>query len=401
MIPGGMRRLFFSSESVTEGHPDKVADAISDSVLDAVLSADRMGRVACECLVTTGLAVVAGEITADHAVDLEQITRSAIRELGYDGFDPNFSADSIRVDIEIHQQSADISAGVGTSMETRQGSDDPLDIMGAGDQGIMFGFAVDETDQLMPLPISLAHRLSQQLAAVRKSGAVPYLRPDGKTQVTVEYEGRRPIRVTSVLVSAHHEPGIDIDGRMRTDLWDQVVLPVVPEILRSSGMAFFVNPSGRFEIGGPPSDTGLTGRKIVVDTYGGYARHGGGAFSGKDPTKVDRSAAYAARHAAKNVVAAGLAAKCEIQLAYAIGRAAPFSVLLDTFGTEQVNPDKLEKLVADYFDFRPAAIIERLQLRRPVYRATSSYGHFGRSGEGFTWESTAAATGLAASAEAL
>lgn len=399
MIPGGMRRLFFSSESVTEGHPDKVADAVSDSVLDAVMTADHLGRVACECLVTSGLALVAGEITADHAVDLEQITRSTIREIGYDGFDPDFSADSIRVDVEVHQQSVDISAGVGTSMEARQGSDDPFDIMGAGDQGIMFGFAVDETEQLMPLPISLAHRLSERLASVRKSGVVPYLRPDGKTQVTVEYEGRRPIRVTSVLVSAHHAPGIDIDGQMRADLWDHVVLPVIPEHLRSSGMAFFVNPSGRFEMGGPPSDTGLTGRKIVVDTYGGYARHGGGAFSGKDPTKVDRSAAYAARHAAKNVVAAGLAAKCEIQLAYAIGRAAPFSVLLDTFGTEQANPDKLEKLVADYFDFRPAAIIDRLELRRPIYRVTSSYGHFGR--EGFTWESTAEAGALAAAAEAL
>lgn len=395
------RRWFFSSESVTEGHPDKVADAISDAVLDAVLTEDAAGRVACETLVTTGKAVVAGEMAfnAQEELDVETITRQAIADIGYRGFDPLFDADTIDVEVLIHQQSAEIAAGVARSLERRRGSSDPLDRLGAGDQGIMFGFAVDETPELMPLPIQLAHRLAERLSEVRRTGAVTGLRPDGKTQVTVEYEGRRPVRVTSVLISAHHGPGVDLEGALRPALWEEVVRRVIPEDMLDEDVPFLVNPSGRFEVGGPHADTGLTGRKIIVDTYGGYARHGGGAFSGKDPTKVDRSAAYAARHAAKNVVAAGLAATCELQLAYAIGQAAPFSVHVDTFGTEQVDPGRLEKLIAEYFDFRPAAIIERLGLRRPLYRRTAAYGHFGRPE--FPWESTADAAGLAAAAEQL
>ncbi len=395
------RRWFFSSESVTEGHPDKVADAISDAVLDAVLERDPTGRVACETLVTTGRAVVAGEtaFTSEEELDVEAITRQAIADIGYRGFDPLFDADTVDVQVLIHQQSAEIAAGVAQSLERRRGSSDPLDQLGAGDQGIMFGFAVDETPELMPMPIQLAHRLAERLSEVRRTGAIDCLRPDGKTQVTVEYEGRHPVRVTSLLISAHHGPGIDLEGELRPRLWEEVIRPVIPEDMLDEDIPFLVNPSGRFEVGGPHADTGLTGRKIIVDTYGGYARHGGGAFSGKDPTKVDRSAAYAARHAAKNVVAAGLAAKCELQLAYAIGQAAPFSVHVDTFGTEQVDPGKLEKLIAEYFDFRPAAIIERLGLARPLYRRTAAYGHFGRSG--FPWESTADAAGLAAAAEQL
>jgi S-adenosylmethionine synthetase len=299
----------------------------------------------------------------------------------------------------VHHQSADIAAGVSSSLEGRMGSDDPYDQLGAGDQGIMFGFAVDETPELMPLPIQLAHRLAERLARVRKDGTLPYLRPDGKTQVTVEYEGLRPVRVVSILISAHHSAGVDLEGTMRPDLWEHVVGQVVPSELLRSDTRFLVNPSGRFEVGGPHADTGLTGRKVIVDTYGGYARHGGGAFSGKDPTKVDRSAAYAARHAAKNVVAAGLASRCEVQLAYAIGQAAPFSVHVDTFGTSQLDPDRLDKLVGSYFDFRPAAILERLALRAPIYAPTAAYGHFGRPG--FSWEATEAAAELAGAAERL
>lgn len=380
------RHWFFSSESVTEGHPDKVADAVSDAVLDAVLAQDPYGRVACETLVTTRRAVVAGEITSRASdLDLAAVARSTIAGIGYRGFDPEFDADSVEVEVLVHPQSPDIAQGV--------------DQEGAGDQGIMFGFAVDETPELMPMPIQIAHRLAERLAEVRRGGILPYLRPDGKTQVTVEYEGRRPLRVTSILISAHHAPGIDVEGRLRPDLWEQVVVPVIPEGMLDEAIPFYVNPTGRFEIGGPPADTGLTGRKVIVDTYGGYARHGGGAFSGKDPTKVDRSAAYAARHAAKNLVAAGLAEKCEVQLAYAIGRADPFSIHLETFGTEQVDPAKLEKLVADFFDFRPAEIIRRLDLRRPLYRATAAYGHFGRPG--FPWEDTEQAAALRAAASDL
>jgi S-adenosylmethionine synthetase len=393
-----MRRWFFASESVTEGHPDKVADAVSDSVLDAVLTQDPEGRVACETLVTTGMAVVAGELNTTASIEPEKVAREAIADIGYVG-DAEFSADSIEVTVLVHQQSPDIAAGVNRAEEARSGSTDIYDILGAGDQGIMFGFAVDETPELMPLPIQLAHRLAERLAEVRRLGTLSYLRPDGKTQVMIEYEERRPVRVASVLISAHHGPGVDLEGEMRTELWEQVVVPSIPESLLDQNAVFYVNPSGRFEVGGPHADTGLTGRKIIVDTYGGYARHGGGAFSGKDPTKVDRSAAYAARHAAKNVVAAGLAQRCEVQLAYAIGRAAPFSIHVDTFGTSEIAPERLERLVADFFDFRPQAIIDRLDLRRPIYRPTAAYGHFGRLD--FPWESIASATDLSRAASSL
>ncbi len=391
-----MRRWFFASESVTEGHPDKVADAVSDAVLDAVMAQDENGRVACETLVTTGRAVVAGELNTEASLDIDAITREAIASIGYLG-DAEFSADTIDVSVLIHQQSPDIAAGVSTAAEARDGSDHHYDQLGAGDQGIMFGFAIDETEELMPLPIQLAHRLAQRLAEVRQDGTLSYLRPDGKTQVMVEYEGTRPVRVMSLLISAHHVPGVDIEGQMRADLMEAVISHAIPADLLPTDVPFFVNPSGRFEVGGPHADTGLTGRKIIVDTYGGYARHGGGAFSGKDPTKVDRSAAYAARHAAKNVVAAGLATRCEVQLAYAIGRAAPFSIHVDTGGTSTIDPDRLEKLISEFFDFRPAAILDRLSLRRPIYRPTAAYGHFGRPH--FPWESTAAAAELAKAAE--
>ncbi|HKX73908.1 MAG TPA: methionine adenosyltransferase, partial [Acidimicrobiia bacterium] len=379
-----------------EGHPDKVADAISDAVLDGVLAQDEYGRVACETLVTSRRAVVAGELNTVADLDIDTITREAVRDIGYVD-DPDFSAEDIEVTVLIHQQSPDIAAGVSTAAEARHGSDHEYDQLGAGDQGIMFGFAIDETDDLMPLPIQLAHRLAARLAEVRRNGILAYLRPDGKTQVMVEYEGKQPVRVTSLLISAHHVPGIDIDRQMRADLLEHVVRVAIPEELIPADVPFFVNPSGRFEVGGPHADTGLTGRKIIVDTYGGYARHGGGAFSGKDPTKVDRSAAYAARHAAKNVVAAGLASRCEVQLAYAIGRAAPFSIHVDTGGTSVIDPDRLEKLVSEFFDFRPAAILDRLSLRRPIYRSTAAYGHFGRPG--FPWESTAVASDLSKAAE--
>jgi len=380
-----MRRWFFASESVTEGHPDKVADAISDSVLDAVLAQDPDGRVACETLVTTGQAVVAGELNTTASIEVEKLTREAVADIGYLG-DSEFAADSIDVTVLVHNQSPDIAAGVLRAEEARSGSTDRYDELGAGDQGIMFGFAVDETPELMPLPIQLAHRLAERLSVVRREGVIPYLRPDGKTQVMVEYEDRRPRRVASILISAHHAPGVDLQGQLQRDLWDHVVTAAIPAPLLDESARFFVNPSGNFEVGGPHADTGLTGRKIIVDTYGGYARHGGGAFSGKDPTKVDRSAAYAARHAAKNVVAAGLATRCEVQLAYAIGRAEPFSIHLDTFGTSEIAPERLEDLVEEFFDFRPAAIIARLDLQRPIYRPTAAYGHFGRPD--FPWEST-------------
>ncbi|MBA3362392.1 MAG: methionine adenosyltransferase [Acidimicrobiia bacterium] len=393
-----MRRWFFSSESVTEGHPDKVADAISDSVLDAVLAQDPDGRVACETMVTTGQAVVAGELNTIASIEVEKLAREAVADIGYLG-DSEFAADSIDVTVLVHQQSPDIAAGVQQAEEARQGSTDRYDELGAGDQGIMFGFAVDETPELMPLPIQLAHRLAEGLSRVRKEGLIPYLRPDGKTQVMIEYDGDRPLRVASVLISAHHAPGIDLESQMPRDLWEHVVLAAIPPELIDTDAPFYVNPSGNFEIGGPHADTGLTGRKIIVDTYGGYARHGGGAFSGKDPTKVDRSAAYAARYAAKNVVAAGLANRCEVQLAYAIGRAEPFSILVDTAGTSQIAPERLEALVSEFFDFRPAAIIDRLDLRRPIYRPTAAYGHFGRPE--FPWESTSVADELRRAASSL
>ena len=364
-----MRRRYFTSESVTEGHPDKVADAISDSVLDAALQVTPNARVACETFVTTRLAVVGGEISGAE-VDVESIVRKTIESIGYDGFDPDFAFDSIEVQDRVHGQSADIAIGVDGSM-------------GAGDQGLMFGFAIDETEELMPLPIQLAHRLAEQLSEVRRTGKLDYLRPDGKTQVMVRYEGDRPVAVEKILISAHHAPGKD-QAEMREDIFDVVVAAVMPDDLLHPNIDFIFNPTGRFEIGGPVADTGLTGRKVIVDTYGGYARHGGGAFSGKDATKVDRSGAYSARWAAKNLVAAGLATKLEIQLAYAIGKTEPFSVHVETFGTEKVAPELIDSVVSEVFDFRPGAIIERLDLTRPSFVPTSAYGHFGRPG--FTWE---------------
>jgi S-adenosylmethionine synthetase len=388
-----VRTSYFSSESVTEGHPDKVSDAVSDAVLDAALTQDPLARVACETMVTTGVAIVAGEIGTTADLDIEGIVRAVVGEIGYDGFDPDFAADTIKVENRLHRQSPEIADGVTDSLERRQGSLDELDALGAGDQGIMFGFACDETPELMPLPIQLAHRLAERLSAVRREGLLPYLRPDGKTQVTVRYEDDRPLAVTKILLSAHHAPDVT-NETLAADLEAAVVRHVLAAHMGGEAVPLLVNPSGRFEIGGPVADTGLTGRKIIVDTYGGYARHGGGAFSGKDPTKVDRSAAYAARHAAKNVVAAGLAQRCEVQLAYAIGQARPFSIHVNTFGTEQVAPEKVESALAEVFDFRPAAIIARLGLRAPIFRATSAYGHFGRPE--FSWERTDRTAELAA-----
>ena len=389
------RTWYFSSESVTEGHPDKVSDAVSDAVLDAALSGDPWSRVACETLVTTGVAIVAGEITTDSTIDIDRLVRGVIREIGYDGFDPDFAAETIHVENRLHRQSPDIADGVTGSLEKRMGSTDEMDSLGAGDQGIMFGFACDETPELMPLPIQLAHRVAEKLSEVRRSGVLPYLRPDGKTQVSVRYEGQRPVAVTNLLISAHHAPAVTLEA-LEADLEAEVVKPVLEAHLHGETVPLLVNPSGRFEIGGPVADTGLTGRKIIVDTYGGYARHGGGAFSGKDSTKVDRSAAYAARHAAKNVVAAGLASRCEVQLAYAIGQARPFSIHVETFGTENVDPGRLERALEEVFDFRPAAIIARLGLRAPIFRRTTAYGHFGRSD--FPWERTDRTADLAEAA---
>ncbi len=377
---------YFSSESVTEGHPDKVADAVSDAVLDAALGIDPMARVACETMVTTDTTIVAGEISVGDRLPIEEIARRTVAEIGYVETGIGFDAGSMTVQNMVHEQSPDIAGGVNDSLETRSGSADPYDQLGAGDQGIMFGYACDETPELMPLPITLAHRLAERLSEVRRTGTLDYLRPDGKTQVTVEYAGRRPVRVTNVLISAHHAGSVQHVDSMRADLAEVVAKPVLEAYLDSDHVPLLVNPSGRFELGGPTADTGLTGRKIIVDTYGGYARHGGGAFSGKDATKVDRSGAYAARHAAKNVVAAGLAARCEVQLAYAIGQARPFSILVETFGTEKVDPVLLGSVLGEVFDFRPAAIIDRLGLRRPIFRQTSAYGHFGRPG--FPWEET-------------
>ncbi|HZJ49253.1 MAG TPA: methionine adenosyltransferase [Acidimicrobiia bacterium] len=386
-----MHTWFFTSESVTEGHPDKVADRISDTMLDEVLRQDPAGHVACETLVTRHRVIVAGEIGSTAEFDVDLAVRGAIAAVGYDDPAAMFSSEACQIENLIGLQSPDIAGGVDVSLEWRQGSTDPLDRLGAGDQGMMFGYAVAETPELMPAPIQYAHRLAQQLAAVRQNGTLDYLGPDGKTQVTVEYEDRKPVAVHRVLISTQHKPGISQE-RMKQELMEVVVRPALGPSLMT-GFELLVNPSGKFEVGGPEADTGLTGRKIIVDTYGGTARHGGGSFSGKDPTKVDRSAAYAARHAAKNVVAAGLAEECEVQLSYAIGRARPFSVRVETFGTERIDPVILEKLVIERFDFRPEAIIERLGLRRPIYTATSAYGHFGR--EGFPWEKTDLAADLA------
>ncbi len=386
----------FTSESVTEGHPDKMSDQISDAILDAFLEQDPLARVACETLVTTGLAMVAGEITTSgDYVDIPSIVRKTINGIGYDRESFGFDGNTCGVMVAIDEQSVDIAQGVDDSEETRGGSaEDDLDKQGAGDQGMMFGYASDETDVLMPMPIHVAHRMAEQLAAVRKSGKVPYLRPDGKTQVTFEYENNVPVRLSTVLVSTQHNDGIDRDSMIRPDLIENVIKPVIPEQFRDDDYEVHVNPTGRFVIGGPVGDAGLTGRKIIVDTYGGMGRHGGGAFSGKDPSKVDRSAAYATRWVAKNVVASGAAKRCEVQVAYAIGMARPMSVLVETFGTETVDPAAIADAVNEVFDLRPGAILRDLDLRRPVYGPTAAYGHFGRSGDGFTWENTDRAADL-------
>jgi S-adenosylmethionine synthetase len=380
----------FSSESVTEGHPDKLADQISDALLDAFLAEDRDCRVACETLVTTGLVFVSGEITLAHGwVDVPTIVRETITDVGYTDAKFGLDGETCGVMTAIQEQSPDIARGVEDSVEHREShSADALDLLGAGDQGMMFGYACRETDELMPLPIAMAHRLAKRLADVRKAGVVPYLRPDGKSQVSIEYDGGAPVRVDTVLISAQHREEVDVETLLRPDIEAEVVEPVLREFpdLRTEGVRVLVNPTGRFEIGGPKADTGLTGRKIIVDTYGGAAPHGGGAFSGKDPTKVDRSAAYMARYVAKHVVAAGLADRCQLQVAYAIGTSHPVSVMVETFGTEQVDPGKLSSALWDVFDFRPAAIIRDLDLARPLYRDTAAYGHFGR--KEFPWEAT-------------
>jgi S-adenosylmethionine synthetase len=396
-----LNRFTFTSESVTEGHPDKLCDAISDSVLDAILDEDPESRVACESMATTGLVVVAGEISTRAYVDIPRVVRDTIKSIGYDRESFGFDGNTCGVITSIDEQSPDIAMGVDKAAEQRAGNDDRYDETGAGDQGMMFGYACDETDDLMPMPIWLAHRLAFRLAEVRKSGTLPYLRPDGKTQVSIEYVDGRPQRLQTVLISTQHAPGIDRDGLLTPDLVEHVIRPTLPEQFADDDFEVLCNPTGAFELGGPHADCGLTGRKIIVDTYGGMARHGGGAFSGKDPTKVDRSAAYAVRQVAKNVVAAGIARRCEVQVAYAIGVARPVSVMVDTFGTSEIDPAKLPDLVQEVFDLRPAAIIERLQLRRPIFRKTSAYGHFGRREPTFTWESTEPAADLRKAAEAL
>jgi len=401
----------FTSESVTEGHPDKIADQISDSVLDAVLADDPDGRVACETLITTGLVVVAGEITTETYVDVRQVVRERIADIGYTRAKYGFDAETCGVVVAIDEQSPDIAQGVDESFEAQHGDTDPIDLIGAGDQGMMFGYASRETDELMPLPIMVAHKLAKRLSEVRKADVLPYLRPDGKTQVTVRYEldehgYRRPVEIERLLISTQHRDGIDSETLLKPDLIEHVVEPILhadyrhlfdPERLGARDF-FYVNPTGKFVIGGPMGDTGLTGRKIIVDSYGGAAPHGGGAFSGKDPTKVDRSAAYAARYVAKNVVAAGLADRCQVQVAYAIGVAHPLSVLVDCFGTEAVPQATIEQLIFDHFDLRPGAIIRDLDLRRPIYRKTAAYGHFGRNDRDFTWERTDKADALRAAA---
>jgi len=395
----------FTSESVTEGHPDKIADQISDGVLDAVLADDPAGRVACETLVNTGLVVVSGEISTETWVDIPDIARETIRKIGYTDADLGFSADSCAVINAIDKQSPDIAQGVDHALESRTdpADDDELDEAGAGDQGMMFGYATRETPELMPLPIAVAHKLAHRLAEVRKAEVIPYLRPDGKTQVTVRYENGRPIEIEKVLISTQHKDGVDADTMIRPDLWEHVVHPILPgelydERQLNTKANFLVNPTGRFVIGGPVGDAGLTGRKIIVDTYGGAARHGGGAFSGKDPSKVDRSAAYAARHVAKNVVAAGLAERCEVQVAYAIGVAHPVSVMIETFGTEKIARARLAELVDEHFDLRPGAFREELRLHRPIFQKTAAYGHFGRDDADFTWERTDRAQALRSAA---
>jgi S-adenosylmethionine synthetase len=380
-------RYTFTSESVTEGHPDKMADQVSDAILDAILTEDPTGRVACETLLTTGLVVVAGEITTSAYVDIPKIVRQTVCGIGYDRESYGFDGNTCGVITSIDEQSPDISQGVSTAYEVRTGQSDEeqVDAQGAGDQGMMFGYACDETDDLMPLPIWLAHRLAHRLSEVRKAGVMPYLRPDGKTQVTVDYEDGRPKRLRTVLISSQHQPGLDTETLLKPDLQEHVIHPLLPPGI-DADYELLANPTGSFVLGGPHADTGLTGRKIIVDTYGGAARHGGGAFSGKDPSKVDRSAAYAARWVAKHIVAAGAARRCEIQVAYAIGVAHPVSIMVETFGTENVDPDKIATMAREVFDLRPAAIIRDLDLRKPIYRRTAAYGHFGRSEKEFTWE---------------
>ncbi|MEX2487056.1 MAG: methionine adenosyltransferase [Nitriliruptoraceae bacterium] len=390
-----MSRTLFTSESVTEGHPDKMADQISDAILDAILTDDPQGRVACETLVTTGQVMVAGEISTQTYIDIPRVVRRTILGIGYDSHDVGFDGNTCGVSVAIDEQSPDIAMGVDTAYESREGADeDPYALQGAGDQGMMFGYATDETPTLMPLPIHLAHRMAERLAAVRKQGTVPYLRPDGKTQVTVAYENGKPKAVTAVVLSTQHRAEIDLKTLLRPDVEEHVIRPLLPDDIDHDDLQLYVNPTGRFELGGPVADAGLTGRKIIVDTYGGMARHGGGAFSGKDPSKVDRSATYAARWVAKNIVAAGLASKIELQVAYAIGVARPVSLSIDTFGTEEADPDRILDAVREVFDLRPAAIIDALDLRRPGYQTTAAYGHFGRDGDRFTWEQTNRAEAL-------
>ena len=386
-------RYTFTSESVTEGHPDKMADQISDAVLDALLAEDPDSRVACETLLTTGLVLVAGEITTSTYVDIPRLVRNTVLDIGYDDDAYGIDGRTCGVIVSLDEQSPDIGQGVDNAFEVRSGTggEDLLNSQGAGDQGMMFGYACDETPDLMPLPIWLAHRLAQRLAQVRRVGVLPYLRPDGKTQVSVTYEDGRPVALETVLISTQHDPGVDLETLLLPDLRDNVITPLLPPGLDTDHLRILANPTGVFELGGPHADTGLTGRKIIVDTYGGMARHGGGAFSGKDPSKVDRSAAYAARWVAKNLVAAGAATRCEVQVAYAIGVSRPVSLLVETFGTERVDPGRIATVVDEIFDLRPAAIVRDLDLKRPIYRKTAAYGHFGRTDKEFTWEDTSRA----------
>ena len=382
------KRVLFTSESVTEGHPDKIADQISDNILDAIMAQDPMGRVACETLITTGQVHVAGEITTKCYVDIPRIVRDTVRNIGYTRAKYGFDADTCGVSISIDEQSADIALGVDQALESKKGEmKDEIEAIGAGDQGMMFGYATNETPEYMPLTISLAHKLSRRLSEARKSGELDYLRPDGKTQVTVEYEDGKPVRIDTIVISTQHAPEVTL-ATIEKDLIEKVVRPIVPAEFLDAQTKYFINPTGKFVIGGPQGDCGLTGRKIIVDTYGGMARHGGGAFSGKDATKVDRSAAYAARYVAKNVVAAGLADKCEIQLAYAIGVARPVSIMVETFGTAKIDEEKIAELINKNFDLRPAGIIKTLDLRRPIYAQTAAYGHFGRTDIDLPWEHT-------------